>query len=286
VVAGLAGLVVAAAAVTAVLHFTRTLTPSHPVPALIGATRASALARLRPLHLRLQVTGSAYDARAPAGTVIQQQPAGGRLKEGDTIGVTLSRGPQPVVVPDVQDLTAADAAALLKRMGLKATVTRRPSMTVPAGAVISSTPNRGSLLPGQTVALVVSTGKPTVPVPRVAGASLAAARASLAGAGLRVIEADRYSDTVPKGAVIDTLPAAGAAATVGSPVTVLVSLGPHLVAVPDVAGDSVGAASQALAAAGFQISGVTGNPIATVTSTAPGAGTLAHYGSAVQIVTI
>jgi serine/threonine-protein kinase len=218
--------------------------------------------------------------------VIHQQPAAGRLKEGDTIGVTLSRGPQPVVVPDVQGLTAADAAALLKRMGLKATVTRRPSMTVPAGAVISSTPNRGSLLPGQTVALVVSTGKPTVPVPRVAGGSLAAARAGLAGAGLRVTEADQYSDTVPKGAVIDTLPAAGAAATVGSPVTVLVSLGPHLVAVPDVAGDSVGAASQALAAAGFQISGVTGNPIATVTSTAPGAGTLAHYGSAVQIVTI
>jgi serine/threonine-protein kinase len=271
--------------VAAALYFTRAPTPSHPVPGLVGATRASALARLQPLRLRLQVTGSAYDARAPAGTVINQHPAAGRLKEGGTIAVTLSRGPQPVAVPDVQGLTSADAAALLKRMGLKATVTRRPSMTVPAGAVISSTPNHGTLLPGQTVALVVSTGKPTVPVPGVAGASSAAARASLAAAGLRVIEADRYSDNVPKGAVIGTVPAAGAAATVGSTVTVIVSLGPRLVAVPDVAGDSVGAASQALAALGFQISGVTGNPIATVTSTSPGAGTLAHYGSAVQIVT-
>jgi hypothetical protein len=52
-----------------------------------------------------------------------------------------------------------------------------------------------------------------------------------------------------------------------------------------VAGDSVGAASQTLAAAGFQISGVTGNPIATVTSTWPAAGTWAHYGAAIQIVT-
>jgi serine/threonine-protein kinase len=285
VVAGLAGLVIVVAAVAAVLHFTGTLTPSHPVPGLVGATRTSALERLRPLHLRLQVTGSAYDARASAGTVINQHPTAGRLKEGGTIAVTLSRGPRPVAVPNVQGLTTADAAALLKRVGLKATETRHPSMTVPAGAVISSKPNHGSLLPGQTVALVVSTGKPTVPVPGVAGASLAAARASLVAAGLRITELDQYHDEVPKGAVIGTLPAAGAPATVGSPVTVIVSLGPHLVAVPDVAGDSVGAASQALAAAGFQISGVTGNPIATVTSTSPGAGTLAYYGSPVQIVT-
>jgi serine/threonine-protein kinase len=285
VAAGLAALLVAGAAVAAVLHFTRTLTPSHPVPGLVGATQASAAARLQPLHLRLEVTGSAYDARAPAGTVINQHPAAGRLKEGSTVAVTLSRGPQPVAVPNVQGLTAADAVALLKRMGLKAAETRRASMTVPAGAVISSTPSHGSLLPGQTVALVVSTGKPKVPVPAVAGASLAAARASLAAAKLGVTETDQYSDDVAKGAVIGTVPAAGAAATVGSPVTVIVSLGPHLVAVPDVAGDSVGAASQALAASGFQISGVTGNPIATVTSTSPGGGTLAHYGSAVQIIT-
>jgi serine/threonine-protein kinase len=233
----------------------------------------------------VQVAGSAYDARAPAGTVISQRPASGRLKEGGTVAVTLSRGPQPVAVPNVQGLTAADATALLQRAGLKAAVSHQPSMTVPAGAVISSTPHQGLLLPGQTVAVEVSTGKPTVPVPNVAGGSLAAARFSLAAAGLGASEQDQYNDTVPSGTVIGSVPTTGTAVPVGSKVTVVVSRGPHLVAVPDVAGDSVGAASQALGALGFAISGVTGNPIATVTSTSPGAGNLAHYGAAIQIVT-
>jgi eukaryotic-like serine/threonine-protein kinase len=284
-VAGVAAVLLVAVAVAAALHFTGALTPSHPVPNLTGSSQAAAAARLRPLHLHLQVAGARYDGRAPAGTVISQHPVTGRLKEGDTIAVTLSRGPQPVAVPNVQGLTAADASALLQRLGLKVAASRHSSMTVPAGTVISSTPNGGTLLPGQTVDLVVSTGKPTVAVPAVVGASLTTAQSSLAGAGLGVSEQTAYSDSVPKGSVISTLPAAGTAATVGSPVTVVVSLGPHVVAVPNVAGESVGAASQTLGAAGFEISGVTGNPIATVTSSSPPAGTLVHYGAAIQIVT-
>jgi serine/threonine-protein kinase len=285
VAAGLGVVVLVAGAVVAALHFNRALTPSHPVPSLVGATQASAAARLQPLHLHLQVGGSVYDAGAPAGTVIKQRPATGHLKEGETIAVTLSRGPEPVAVPNVQGLTAVDATALLRRAGLKAAVSHRPSMTVPAGAVISSTPHQGSLLPGQTVTLVVSTGKPTVPVPAIAGGSFATARSSLAATELGASETDQYNDNVPIGVVIGSVPPAGSAVTVGSPVTVVVSRGPHLVTVPNVAGDSVGAASQELSALGFAISGVTGNPIATVTSTSPGAGTLAHYGAAVQIVT-
>ena len=285
VVVALTVAVLVVAAVAGALHFTRAFTPSHPVPNLVGATEAAAAAQLRPVHLHLQVAASVYDAHARAGTVVNQRPATGRLKEGGRVAVTLSRGPQPVAVPDVQSLTSADATALLQRLGLKVDVSPSSSMTVPAGTVIASTPNHGSLLPGQTVALVVSTGKPTVAVPGVGGDTNAGARSALAGAGLAASEQDQYSDNVPRGVVIGTSPAAGIAVTVGSSVTVIVSLGPHLVMVPNVAGDSVGAAYQSLAALGFQVSGVSGNPIATVTSTSPGSGTLAHYGSAVQIAT-
>jgi beta-lactam-binding protein with PASTA domain len=72
---------------------------------------------------------------------------------------------------------------------------------------------------------------------------------------------------------------------VGSQVTVVISKGPHLVSVPDVSGQSVGAASQTLIADGFQVSGVTGNPIATVIGTAPETGAVVPFGSAVQIIT-
>jgi serine/threonine-protein kinase len=263
-------------------------TPSHPVPNLVGATPAAAEQQLRPLHLHLHTTGSTYDSRAQVGTIVSQVPARGRLKEGGSIAVTLSRGPQPVAVPNVQGLTVGDATALLSRVGLRATVSHRSSLTAPAGTVISSTPSQGTLLPGQAVALIVSTGKPVVPVPALSGpsgGSFAAARAALSAVGLSAVEQQQYSDSVPRGGVIGTSPPGGTPVTVGSPVTVVVSKGPHLVAVPNLAGESVGAASQALAADGFQVSGVTGNPIATVTSTAPPGGTLAHFGASVQIIT-
>jgi serine/threonine-protein kinase len=284
----LAVAVLLGAAAAGAFLLTRSPVPSHVVPDLVGATAAGAQQRLEPLHLHLRVAGSAYDSHARAGTIVNQTPAAGRLREGQTIAVTLSRGPQPVPVPNVQSLTVGDATALLHRLGLQVRVSHHPSLTVPAGSVISSTPGQGTLLPGQTVVLVVSTGKPSVPVPALTGAqaaSFGAAEAALKAAGLGAVEDDQYSDTVARGAVIATVPPAGTQATVGSHVTVVISKGPHLVVVPDVAGDSVGAASQALSAAGFQISGVTGNPIATVTSTSPAGGTLAHFASAVQIIT-
>ena len=76
--------------------------------------------------------------------------------------------------------------------------------------------------------------------------------------------------------MIGTVPPPGTVVIVGTQVTVEISLGPHLVAVPNVATESVGAASQQLQNDGFQVSGVTGNPIATVTGTPRGGDSGAH----------
>ncbi|MBO0729032.1 MAG: PASTA domain-containing protein, partial [Acidimicrobiaceae bacterium] len=58
-----------------------------------------------------------------------------------------------------------------------------------------------------------------------------------------------------------------------------------LVPVPEVRTDTVSGAASALANAGFAVSGVTGNPTATVTGTSPPAGALVHRGASVQILT-
>ncbi len=163
------------------------------------------------------------------------------------------------------------------------------SMTVPAGLAVSSNPVHGSLLPGQQVGLVVSSGKPMVAVPPLQGAntaSFAAANHALAAAGLPATETTAYNDTVPAGAeIVSTRPAAGSKVVVGSPVVVVISKGPHLISDPNDRGESVGAASQTLSADAFQLSGVTGNPIATVTGTFPASGAVVRFGSAVQIIT-
>jgi len=263
--------------------------PSHPVPSLVGHSQAEAAGLLGPLHLRMVVVGRSYDPKAVAGTVTSQQPSTGTLREGEAVKVTLSLGPQPVPVPSLASLTKDEATSVLHTLGLAVgQVSSEASLTVAAGQVIRYDPSQGSLLPGQTVNLVVSSGKPTVAVPALGGpqvASFAAAKAVLAAANLVASEVDQHSDTVAKGQVMGTQPLAGTVVTVQSSVTVVVSLGPDLVAVPAVHGMSVPAASQALSAAGFHVSGVSGDPTATVSDTNPPAGALIHRGASVQLIT-
>ncbi|HET6914756.1 MAG TPA: PASTA domain-containing protein [Acidimicrobiales bacterium] len=286
----LAALLLIGGGTAGALVATSAFTPTHPVPNLVGDSEAQASSLLRPLHLHLTVYQRQYSSRA-AGTILAQRPARGSLREGAAIGVLLSLGPQPVNVPTNLANTPLDAAeAAILALGLKVgTITHQTSMTVASGLVISSSPNSGTLLPGQAVNLVVSSGKPTVPVPTLAGTasgqSFAAAQSALQAVGLTAVESDQFSDTVAKGQVIGTNPAAGAQATVGSQVTVLVSKGPDLVAVPNVAGQSVAQASQTLAQAGFNVTGVTGNPNKPVSATSPAANTMVHRGSNVQIIT-
>ena len=71
----------------------------------------------------------------------------------------------------------------------------------------------------------------------------------------------------------------------GSQVTVIVSQGPDLVAVPDVRNLSVDAATKALEAKGFAVSGVIGSPDRPVFVTNPATGALIKRGSAVKLYT-
>ena len=286
----LAALLLIGGGTAGALVATGALTPTHPVPQLVGGTQAQAQAAVKRLHLHLSVYQRSYSSE-PAGTVLAQRPSRGTVSEGGTIAVLLSLGPQPVNVPTNLAGTPLDSAvAVLQTLGLKAgTITRQTSMTVPAGDVISSSPNSGTLLPGQAVNLVVSSGKPTVAVPTLAGtasgATFAAAQSALQAVGLSAVESDQFNNTVPQGQVIGTTPAAGAAATVGSQVTVLVSKGPQLVQVPNVRGDTVDQATAALQQAGLNVTGVTGPPNKPVTGTTPAAGSTVTVGSNVQIIT-
>jgi serine/threonine-protein kinase len=260
--------------------------PQHPVPSLLDVTPAAATAALAPLHFTLRVT-SQFDETVAQGLIISQGTAPTtRLHEGASVAVVVSLGPPPVTVPDLTGLSLQDGSNRLIGAGLKpGTVSYRYDNS-PKGVVLSWA-GQGSQLPkGSGVDLVVSNGPPVVAVPSVSNGSWAAAQAALAAANLTAVENDVFSTTVPKGQVISTNPAAGTSVPVTSKVTVNVSKGPDLVPVPDVHNDSVDAATQALQAAGFNVSGVTGNPTAKVTRTSPGAGAPVLRGSSVTLFTI
>jgi serine/threonine-protein kinase len=89
-------------------------------------------------------------------------------------------------------------------------------------------------------------------VPNVTGMTTSTAKADLTNAGLVVVYGTgQHSNTVHAGDVISTSPAAGSRITHGGKVTLITSLGPVLVAVPQVTGETLPQADKALKAAGL-----------------------------------
>ncbi len=127
------------------------------------------------------------------------------------------------------------------------------------------------------------------PAPRAVPAGLVGltqdqATAKLKDVGLKATATPTPSDTVPAGQVMDVSPAAGTPVPRDSAVTLIVSSGPPMVTVPDVSKRSVSDAANALQQAGLTVSGTQGNPLGTVKSTNPAAGTSVHKGTAVLII--
>jgi eukaryotic-like serine/threonine-protein kinase len=111
------------------------------------------------------------------------------------------------------------------------------SETVQPGLVITSDPGGGAReVRGHTISLTVSKGKERFTVPALSGKKVTVAneRQSLASIPVEVASATRSatSDSIAKGYVIGTDPAAGTSVKRGQPVTIIVSSGPPIVAVP------------------------------------------------------
>lgn len=88
-------------------------------------------------------------------------------------------------------------------------------------------------------------------VPLLAGASLEDAESALAAEGLAVRTRNSYSDSVPKGHIVEASPAPGAELSRGDAVSVVVSLGEQLFPVPNIDGKPADEARTAIESAGF-----------------------------------
>jgi serine/threonine-protein kinase len=125
------------------------------------------------------------------------------------------------------------------------------NMTVPAGLVIRTDPNAGAQVTRSTLINIwVSKGPPSVGIPDVAGLTLPQARHRLREAGFVTAGVLEYNTQVPSGSVISTDPTG--TALYGSTVTIRVSRGPQLVAVPAITvGEPIDQAQAALTGAGL-----------------------------------
>ncbi|GER24006.1 serine/threonine protein kinase [Zafaria cholistanensis] len=87
------------------------------VPDIEEMDAAEAERTLAAAGLKGRVTGEEFSREIPKGTVISQDPDGGRLDRGSTVGYVLSKGPRMVEVPDVVGQDVDDAEEILEELG-------------------------------------------------------------------------------------------------------------------------------------------------------------------------
>jgi eukaryotic-like serine/threonine-protein kinase len=259
------------------------------MPGVVGQPVASAQQSLAAAGLKWEELPR-YSETVPKGDVIDTRPANGAdVRRGGTVHLFVSQGSQFVAVPELVGVAFEDAkTALATRQLEHGTVSEQFSETVPAGAVLSqSVPGDQQLKRGEAVDLVVSKGREPMPVPSVAGKAKDEAVAAIEATELKVALTEEFSETVPAGVVISQAPADGTLFR-GDTVSVVVSKGPPLVAVPKVVGEQVGDATTALEAAGFsvKVERVLGGFFGTVRSQAPEGGSQAPRGSTITLTIV
>jgi serine/threonine-protein kinase len=197
--------------------------PQTKVPSLVGLTLDRALADLQDANLKGKPVRVESDK--PDGQVVSQTPtAGATVDEGSRVTVRVSKGPQPIAVPNVIGSSFETASSTLQGRGFA--VARGPDVesNEPKGTVVDQSPDAGTFQnPGTTITLRVSKGPTTSTVPDVTSQSQNDAQAQLRASGFRVtIVTQAVTDPNQDGLVQTQDPPGGAQAPPGSNVTIAV----------------------------------------------------------------
>jgi len=194
-----------------------------------------------------------------------------------------------VQVPAVIGLTKDEATSQLNELGFKVLASEEPSDTIEAGRVLSQNPGPGTKSDtAATVKISVSTGVEKIDVPDVVGTTQEEAVNALTAAGLKTKITTAEDPNAAEGTVATQQPAAGEKVLKDAEITITVSKGKGEEIVPDVEGQALAAAQQALQTAGFRIGGpkkVASStvPAGDVISTDPAGGTSVKKGTVVTI---
>ncbi|MEO8107070.1 MAG: Stk1 family PASTA domain-containing Ser/Thr kinase [Actinomycetes bacterium] len=260
------------------------------VPRLTGLTAQAAAALLESEGLSAEFADEEFSEIVKAGQVISTDPEqGAEVRSGGTVTLVVSKGPERYDVPNVVGKALGAAKEQIRNRNLAVGgITREYSESLNEGLVISATPKSGtSVRPDTSVDLVVSKGPAPVAVPDLADDSVDSAQSQLDKLDLKFSQGDQeYNNKVPAGAIISQSPASGALVPRGSTVSVVVSLGPQLVEVPDVVDMPLELAIAELNKAGFKyktfdVLGV--SPLNRVLTQDPGGGTEAPKGSVIEL---
>ena len=225
------GMVLAGYLTAYLLLFPAPLLPGHQaVPRVLALTLAEAQAEIQKSKLQVSDGGAEPHPTAAAGIVIWQDPPPGVIApEATKVTLVSSAGPPKIPVPDVSKLDAGLAQSLIQSAGLVVSQVESVQADSLAGLAMLTRPPAGTALtPGAGVAVVVSRGAPTIPIPDLLGMASADARTRLETEGLQLgtVTRRRTADASP-GTVVGQRPAAGTLAAPGTVVDIVVARSPQ-----------------------------------------------------------
>ena len=240
---------------------------SNPIPDLIGLDQGEATNLVTEFKWDIVIVEEANE-ELPVGAVIRTDPeTGKKLETGKVLTFVVSTGPPPVPLPELNGLDAATALATLTDGGLVLGVeTPEYSEDVPTGVIIRwAVTSQPTLVAGQEVIkgtavdTFVSQGPAPRVVPDLTGMSIESATTALTDIQLTINRGDDQFSIVAAGGVATQSPAAGESLTRGTAVTVAISKGPDLVAVPQLLNLKFDKVGPAIVNSGFVLGAVTGN---------------------------
>ena len=258
------------------------------VPSTVGANQSEVKAALTPLGLTFLVVEKRFSEDIGEGRVIQSIPeAGGRVDQGATVKLILSKGPERFILPQVAGLTIETARALIGKLPVALQPDSEEFNTkIPKGYVIESDPPSGEKVKRSAlVVLRVSKGIEQVALASYIGKSSDQALNELQDAGFSVKPKYEFSETKLAGEVISQTPVGGGTADKGSKITIVISKGTQYAYIPNIFSIEEAKAVRALKDLELKVvvKKIGAKSVKKVTNISPKVGTKVKRGSTVTI---
>jgi len=258
------------------------------VPSTVGANQSEVKAALTPLGLTSLVVEKRFSEDIGEGRVIQSIPeAGGRVDQGATVKLILSKGPERFILPQVAGLTIETAKALISKLPVALQPDSEEFNTkIPKGYVIESDPPSGEKVKRSAlVVLRVSKGIEQVALASYIGKSSDQALNELQDAGFSVKPKYEFSETKLAGEVISQTPVGGGTADKGSKITIVISKGTQYAYIPNIFSIEEAKAVRALKDLELKVvvKKIGAKSVKKVTNISPKVGTKVKRGSTVTI---
>jgi beta-lactam-binding protein with PASTA domain len=207
------------------------------VPDVAGQPSADAVAALQNRGFKTR-TQQKPDSTVPPDHVINTDPKGNdTVGAGAEITLNVSTGPEQREVPDVANLSYADAVRKLTSAGFgKFRQQAAPSTPEQKDRVVGTTPpaNQTSAITNE-ITILVGSGPETKDVPDVTGQAVDVAQKNLTIYGFTKFSQSSVDSTKPAGEVMGTNPAAGTNVPLDSVIELQVSKGNQFM-MPDLTG--------------------------------------------------